>query len=70
LITRTAKGEHRFFRHPGKPVRNAARIRTGEGRIALEVRADGGFGVAPGSVHETGLWPSPPTSAGSSQKPA
>lgn len=54
MITRTAKGEHRFFRHPGRPIRNKARLRTGETQIALDVRADGGFVVAPGSVHETG----------------
>lgn len=52
--TRTAKGYHLFYRHPGIPVTNRARIQTGDGRLALDVRGDGGFVIAPGSVHATG----------------
>ena len=54
MVTTTAKGEHRFYRHPGRPVRNSARIKTGDARIELDVRGDGGYVVAPGSVHESG----------------
>lgn len=54
MVTKTAKGEHRFYRHPGRPIRNKARMRTGDARIALDVRADGGYVVGPGSVHESG----------------
>ena len=55
MITRTAKGEHRFYRHPGTPIRNKARIRTDDGRIAIDVRADGGYVVGPGSQHASGV---------------
>ena len=54
MATKTPRGEHRFFRHPGRPIRNKARVKTGELQLAIDVRADGGYVVAPGSVHETG----------------
>jgi hypothetical protein len=43
-------GKHLYFRHPGHAVRNSA------GRLAagLDVRGDGGYVVAPPSVHENG----------------
>jgi hypothetical protein len=47
---RTGKGEHRFYRHPGEPVRNRAKL---EG-MGLDVRGDGGYVVAPPSLHPTG----------------
>lgn len=62
MQTKTAKGSHRFYRHPGVPVPTKARI-TGDG-LALDVRGDGGYVVAPGSLHRTrvvytrvGSWP-------------
>ena len=54
MATKTPRGEHRFFRHPGRPIRNKARVKTGELQLAIDVRADGGYVVAPGSVHESG----------------
>ena len=55
MRTQTAKGQHLYYRHPGTPVRNTARIRSADQTIALDVRGDGGYVVAPGSVHETGV---------------
>lgn len=52
--TRTKKGKHRFYRHPGTVVPNKARINTGEGKLALDVRGDGGYVLAPGSLHPDG----------------
>ena len=52
---KTARGYHLFYRHPGRLVRNKARINTGAGQIALDVRGDGGFVIAPRSIHETGV---------------
>jgi hypothetical protein len=52
--TKTARGFHLFYRHPGVPVRNRARIETGGGRLAIDVRGDGGYVIAPGSVHASG----------------
>jgi Bifunctional DNA primase/polymerase, N-terminal/Primase C terminal 1 (PriCT-1) len=46
----TARGRHLFFEWPGKPVRNSA------GKIApgVDVKGDGGYVLAPPSVHPTG----------------
>ena len=55
MRTRTAKGWHFFYRHPGTLVRNTAHIKSADQTIELDVRADGGFVVGPGSVHETGV---------------
>jgi hypothetical protein len=54
MMCRTAKGTHRYFGHPGQHIRNAARLTTGDATIALDVRGDGGYVVAPGSVHASG----------------
>lgn len=50
----TARGEHWYFRHPGAPVRNRVRIAADSGKLAIDIRADGGFVVGPGSLHHTG----------------
>jgi hypothetical protein len=52
--TQTSRGYHLFYRHSGIEVRNRARIETGDGRIAIDVRGDGGYVVAPGSLHASG----------------
>jgi hypothetical protein len=46
---KTGKGCHAYFRHPGGSVRNFARKLPG-----LDLRGDGGFVVAPPSIHESG----------------
>lgn len=55
MRTKTAKGEHWYYRYPGVPVRNKARIRTSEQTIAVDVRGDGGYVVAPTAKHATGV---------------
>jgi len=52
--TRTARGYHLWYGHPDLPVRNRAKLNTRDGRLAIDVRGDGGFVIAPGSVHATG----------------
>ena len=52
--TKTARGFHLFYRHPGGHVSNRAHVETSKGRLALDARGDGGYVVAPGSVHATG----------------
>jgi hypothetical protein len=42
-------GRHLYFRHPGYPVRNRAGIGQG-----IDLRGDGGYVVAPPSIHPTG----------------
>lgn len=46
---RTAKGRHRYFRHPGFKIGNLAGIVAG-----VDLRGDGGYVVAPGSLHPSG----------------
>lgn len=50
----TSKGYHLYYRHPGAPIRNRARISTGDTKIAIDVRGDGGFVVGPWSLHASG----------------
>ena len=45
----TGKGYHYYFLHPGFPVENGVRILPG-----LDIRGDGGYVVAPGSMHVSG----------------
>lgn len=54
----TGKGAHYYFAHPGYRIGNRAGIRPG-----MDVRGDGGFVVAPGSIHPSGApyqWHTPP----------
>jgi len=44
-------GRHLFFRHPGVPIKNDVKKRLGPG---LDVRGEGGFVVAPPSLHTSG----------------
>ncbi len=48
--TITGRGRHLYYKWPGTPVRNSA------GKIApgLDVRGDGGYVLAPPSIHPTG----------------
>src|SRR5438270_6315968 len=45
----TGKGMHLYFRHPGTAIKNAVALRPG-----LDIRGDGGYVVAPPSVHPDG----------------
>lgn len=47
--TRTAKGRHFYFKHPGKPVPTKVRFLPG-----LDVRGDGGYAILPPTVHPDG----------------
>lgn len=49
LSVRTAKGRHFYFHHPGGIVRNRVKFCPG-----MDLRADGGFVVGPGSIHPDG----------------
>jgi len=50
IETITARGRHVYFRWPGKAVRNSA------GKLApgIDVRGDGGYVLAPPSIHPSG----------------
>lgn len=49
VYVRTGKGWHGYYRHPGGEVRNRGRIGP-----EVDIRADGGYVVAPPSVHASG----------------
>jgi hypothetical protein len=53
--TQTARGFHLWYQHPGVRVSNRARLDTRDGRLAIDVRGDGGYVIAPGSVHASGV---------------
>ena len=50
----TTRGFHLFYRYPAVAVRNKAKVDTRDGRLDLDVRGDGGYVIAPGSVHASG----------------
>lgn len=54
LKVTTRKGQHLYYRHPGTPVPNRARIRTQDGQLKLDIRGDGGYVLAPHSQHPDG----------------
>lgn len=55
MMCRTAKGFHRYYRHPGGEVRNGVRVDTADGPLAIDIRGDGGYVVGPGSTHPSGI---------------
>jgi putative DNA primase/helicase len=51
----TGGGRHMLFRHPGQPIRNKVGIKVrGLKRSGLDLRGDGGYIVAPPSLHANG----------------
>lgn len=58
LTVKTGKGLHVYFQHPGGTVGNRAGVLPG-----WDIRGDGGYVVAPGSLHPSGAsyeWQNPP----------
>lgn len=53
--TKTSKGYHLWYRHPGVRVPNRARLQTTAGTLAIDLRGDGGYVIAPGSLHASGV---------------
>jgi RecA-family ATPase len=51
---RSSRGTHHVYRHPGVHVRNKAKLKTSSGTVPVDVRADGGYVIAAGSVHPSG----------------
>lgn len=68
ITVRTGKGLHVYFAHPGGVIGNRAGILPG-----VDIRGDGGYVVAPGSVHESGAvyaWENEPGDFGLAPPPA
>jgi hypothetical protein len=53
--TQTGHGFHLYYRYPSVRVGNTARLKTDGGRLAIDVRGDGGYVIAPGSHHASGV---------------
>jgi hypothetical protein len=65
---RTSRGYHYYFRHPGPSIRNGVGLLPG-----IDVRADGGYVVAPPSIHPDGwryVWVISPGEAALADMPA
>lgn len=55
LSVRTAKGVHLYYPYSGdRPMRNRCRVRFDGRQLEIDIRADGGYVVGPGSVHHSG----------------
>lgn len=52
MKTRTAKGEHWFYRYPGVKIGN--KVKSGPHNLEIDIRGDGGYVVAPYSTHPDG----------------
>jgi len=55
MRTGTARGEHWFYRHPGGTIKNQVKLGTGDTTLDIDIRADGGQVLAPGSKHASGV---------------
>lgn len=53
IVSTGRGGAHVYYRHPGGTVPNGVKLREVDG-VSLDVRADGGYVVAPPSLHDTG----------------
>ena len=51
---KTGNGYHMYFRHPGADIGNRAKIITDNDGSSVDVRGEGGYVVAPPSVHGNG----------------
>lgn len=55
MRVRTAKGLHLYYPYSGeRHIKNKVRVKVDGKPIEIDIRADGGFVVAPGSTHPTG----------------
>lgn len=54
-IVKTARGKHYLYRHPGGKISNRARILKDANGSGVDIRGDGGYFVAPPSIHGTGV---------------
>jgi putative DNA primase/helicase len=56
LRVKTAKGKHFYYPYSGdRPLRNTVRVKYQGEALDIDVRAEGGYVVAPGSVHPSGF---------------
>ena len=57
VVVKTRRGFHFYFRHPGQPVANAQKVGARNGmQHTYDVRGDGGYVLAPPSLHSEGAY--------------
>jgi hypothetical protein len=63
MMTKTYKGVHYYYKHPGGEVPNKVKLNVDGKKLELDIRGDGGYVIAPGSKHpngsmyeQVGLW--------------
>lgn len=58
VMVQTKRGYHFYFKHAGERVMNAQKVKDETGRPRYDVRGDGGYVLAPPSLHSEGeyLW--------------
>jgi hypothetical protein len=54
MVSTGRGGAHVYYRHPGGTVANGVKLSQIDG-VSIDIRADGGYVVAPPSVHDTGV---------------
>jgi hypothetical protein len=62
IVSTGRGGAHVYYRHPGGTVANGVKLSEVDG-VTIDIRADGGYVVAPPSLHDTGAfyeWVVPP----------
>jgi energy-coupling factor transporter ATP-binding protein EcfA2 len=65
------RGRHRYYRYPSEidgPITNRAAVKVGGLKTGLDIRGQGGYVVAPGSRHESGVHYEPTTEWNPSDK--
>ncbi len=55
LSVKTGRGKHYYFLHPGVPTRNFAKGKSSFPLPGVDFRGDGGYVVAPPSLHASGV---------------
>jgi len=55
MMVKTAKGYHRYYKHPGFPLDTKIKIEVEGKKIDIDVKGDNSYVVAPPSVHVTGV---------------
>ncbi len=57
VVSKSAKGEHWLYRYPrgASHIGNRVKVRVADGKIDLDIRADGGNLAIPPSIHPSGV---------------
>jgi len=54
-VVQTAKGLHRCYRYPDHEIKTKIRPDSEPGRLGIDIKAEGGYVIAPPSIHPSGV---------------